>query len=48
LRRLLSGLWRRVETLKPLYPFGKTRHSVLLTITQSADAFIGVAVRATR
>jgi len=39
-RLLFNCLRHPVETLKLLYPFGKTRHSVLLMIMQSADAFI--------
>jgi len=39
-RLLFNCLRHPIETLKLLYPFGKTRHSVLLMIMQSADAFI--------
>jgi cholesterol oxidase len=39
-RLLINCLRHPIETLKLLYPFGKTRHSVLLMIMQSADAFI--------
>ncbi|MGL6222931.1 MAG: GMC oxidoreductase [Steroidobacteraceae bacterium] len=37
---LLNCLRHPVTTLQLLNPFGKTRHSVLLMIMQSADAFI--------
>jgi len=39
-RLLFNCLRHPIKTLKLLYPFGKTRHSVLLMIMQSADAFI--------
>jgi cholesterol oxidase len=39
-RLLLTCLRQPVVTLKLLNPFGKSRHSVLLMIMQSADAFI--------
>ena len=39
-RLLFNCLRHPIEMLKLLYPFGKTRHSVLLMIMQSADAFI--------
>ena len=37
---LLNCVRRPLEALKLMNPFGKTRHSVLLMIMQSADAFI--------
>jgi cholesterol oxidase len=40
LRLLFNCLRHPIRTLKLLYPFGKTRHSVLLMIMQSADAFV--------
>jgi cholesterol oxidase len=40
LRLLANCLRHPVRTLRLLNPFGKTRHSVLLMIMQSADAFI--------
>jgi len=39
-RLLCNCLRHPIETLKLLNPFGKTRHSVLLMIMQSADAFV--------
>jgi cholesterol oxidase len=39
-RLVLNCLRHPVEALQLLNPFGKTRHSVLLMIMQSADAFI--------
>lgn len=40
LRLLLDSLRHPLTTLRLLNPFGKSRHSVLLMIMQSADAFV--------
>jgi len=40
LRLLLNCVRQPLRTLQLLNPFGKTRHSVLLMIMQSADAFV--------